>query len=198
VDVRITLTGRTPLVMHCAQLADPLNRYTRKIKEITDKPSRTKTDADYADIAKLEWMGGLYIGEVEHKGKIVVPTWNVIRTLEEAAKVTRRGRQVVRSVVPTETEVPLEFPDRDRTLEELWEMGEQYRFLTLVGIKQSKTTRMRPQFPSWALTMTVLLQENLLNFDQLREIANQAGVIEGLGDARKLGKGRFSAQVEKV
>jgi hypothetical protein len=195
-DVRITLTGRTPLVMHNVRLADPLYEYTRKIKQITDK--RTKTDYDHEQIAKLEWMGGLYIGEADHKGEIVVPTWNVIRTLEEAAKVIKKGRQVIRSVNAIEIEVPLEFPDRGRKLEELWEMGEQYRFSALVGIQRAKTTRMRPQFPNWSLTMMALLQEDLLNFEQLQEIATQAGVIEGLGDARKLGKGRFTATVEKV
>jgi hypothetical protein len=77
-------------------------------------------------------------------------------------------------------------------------MGEQYRYSTLVGVRRAKTTRMRPQFPNWSLTMMALLQEDLLNFEQLQEIASQAGVIEALGDARKLGKGRFAAKVEKV
>jgi hypothetical protein len=195
-DVRITLTGKTPLVMHTVRLADPLYEYTKAIKQITDK--RTKTETDQENIAKLEWLGGLYIGETEHKGEIVVPTWNVIRSMEEAAKVTRMGKTVIRSLSPSETELPLEFPDRGRSPIELWELDEQYRYSTLVGIQRAKTTRMRPQFPTWGLTMTALLQEELLDFDELGRIATLAGRIEGLGDARKLGKGRFDAKVEKL
>lgn len=195
-DVRVTLTGRTPLVMHSVRLADPLYEYTKAIKKITDK--RTKTEVDHEEIAKLEWLGGLYIGEGEHVGEIVVPAWNVIRSLEEAAKVTRMGKTVIRSLAPTESELVLEFPDRGRNPIELWELGEQYRYSTLVGIQRAKTTRMRPQFPSWGLTMAALLQENLLDFDELGRIATLAGAIEGLGDARKLGKGRFNAKVEKL
>jgi hypothetical protein len=195
-DVRIVLTGKSPLVMHSARLADPLYEITRAIKQITDK--RTKTEADYESIARMEWIGGLYTGESEHKDKIVVPTWNVVRSLEEAAKVTRMGKTVIRSLSPYESEVPLDFPDSERHPHELWELDEQYRYSTLVGIQRNKTTRMRPQFPIWGLTMTALLQEELLDFDELGRIATQAGKIEGLGDARKLGKGRFDAKVEKL
>jgi hypothetical protein len=181
--------------MHAARLANPLDDITRAIKQLTDK--RTKTEADHESIARLEWIGGLYTGQTEHKDKIVVPTWNVVRSLEEAAKVTRMGKTVIRSLQSYESEVPLDFPDSDRHPHELWE-DEQYRYSTLVGVQRNKTTRMRPQFPEWGLTMTALLQEDLLDFDEVGRIATQAGRIEGLGDARKLGKGRFDATVEKL
>jgi hypothetical protein len=55
-DVRIVLTGKSPLVMHSARLADPLYEITRAIKQITDK--RTKTEADYESMSygRNLWM----------------------------------------------------------------------------------------------------------------------------------------------
>src|ERR1700748_2033656 len=55
----VTFTGCTPLVIHNVRLANPLDSYTRAIKAISSK--RSKTEDDHAEMMRLEWEGGLYI-----------------------------------------------------------------------------------------------------------------------------------------
>jgi len=43
--------------MHNGQLADPMNRFTKAIKEITGK--RKKSDSDHMEISHLEFLGSL-------------------------------------------------------------------------------------------------------------------------------------------
>jgi hypothetical protein len=43
-----------------------------------------------------------------------------------------------------------------------------------------------------------LLLANLLDFDEFEEIVHTSGVVEGLGDNRVNGWGRFEAEVMKI
>lgn len=49
------------MLMHNGQLADPSNEWARAIKEISGK--RAKTAADYEEMARLEWLGSLYLNQ---------------------------------------------------------------------------------------------------------------------------------------
>ena len=51
--------GGSPLVMHNERLADPLDEYVRDIAKLSRK--RQKTEADHLEIARLEFLGGLYL-----------------------------------------------------------------------------------------------------------------------------------------
>src|SRR6266498_4564168 len=102
-EVRITLEGVSPLLMHNIRLNDRDDEFTRQIAAIAAK--RKKTDEDYKDLARLEWFGGLYVED----GVPVVPTRNVRRCLIEAGKITRQGTQVQRGVIPLALNVQLDY-----------------------------------------------------------------------------------------
>ena len=55
-QVKYHLEGASPLLMHNGALADPLNFWAKKMKEITAK--QKKTDADHEEIGRLEWRAG--------------------------------------------------------------------------------------------------------------------------------------------
>jgi len=186
--VMVQLTGKTALVQHNVRLADKLDDYTKAIAEITGK--RKKTEADEADIGKLEWFGGLYhdpdIG-------IYVPAWNVVRCFERAATITRLGTALIRAFAVSTDKLPLHHEGPAKP-EKLWELAE-YRWRTTVGVQRAKVTRVRPIFRRWSLELEAELLEDVLDPDDLRRIIDLAGRSEGLGDARKLGYGRFTAEV---
>ncbi len=186
--VLLHLNGVTGLVMHNVRLADKRDQYAKAIKEITDK--RKKTEADEEEIEKLEWFGGVY-----HDAEvgIHVPTWNVVRCLERAATVTRQGSTLVRAVAVLGDKAPLVY-DGPKDLSQLWEKPE-HRWRTTVGVQRSKITRMRPIFRRWALELEAELLEDVMNPEDFVSIAKLAGRSEGLGDARRLGYGRFTAEV---
>lgn len=187
-QIQVELTGATGLVMHNIRLADKRDEWTRAIAEITSK--RKRTDADEAEIERLEWYGGLYH---DPETGIHLPSWNVVRCFERAATITRQGTALVRAVAVMTDKVPLTY-DGPRKLEELWNRPE-FRWRTTVGVQRAKVTRMRPIFRRWSLTLEAELLEDVLSPEDLTRIIELAGRSEGLGDARKLGYGRFTAVV---
>lgn len=55
---KVTLISESPILLNNDQTADPLNYLTKAMKKISGKSK--KTDADYLELSKLEWFGGLY------------------------------------------------------------------------------------------------------------------------------------------
>ena len=82
VTYRIVGEPGEPLIMHNSQLANPLNEFTKAMKELT--PKLKKTDQQHADIARLEWRGGLYWNETDGP---YLPGLNVRRALLDAARL---------------------------------------------------------------------------------------------------------------
>lgn len=189
--IRITMTGTSPLVMHNVRLARPDDDFTRAIAKITAKRSK-QTDDDRGEVARLEFAGSLYVDE---EGPYV-PTANIRRCLVEAAKVRRFGKAVERALIPLTMSAPLQY-DGPRGVDELWKQP-RFRYSTIVAINRAKTPRMRPQFPQWGLVTEWELLTETLNIEDLIAIVHSAGLIEGLGDNRRNGFGRFTSEVKQV
>jgi hypothetical protein len=187
----IELTGTSPLVMHNPQLADPLNSFSKAIAKITAKGSKM-TDDDRFEVARLEFAGGLYTGT---QGPFQ-PAPNIIRCMANAAKITRQGRDVERALIPTAVELPLKYKGpRDPVA--LWE-NELFRYPTSVKVGRGRVQRMRPRFPDWSLKGEFELLTDALDYEDFASIAEQAGLIEGLGDNRRNGFGRFTTKVTQA
>lgn len=185
----LKLDGVTGLVLHNERLADPDDLYTRAIGEITAKKTG-KTDKDREEMARLEWYGGLYH---EPEIGVYVPSWNVIRCLEQAGKITKKGAAVIRAVSAVTDKLPLQY-EGPADLAKLYAMPE-YRLRKMVGVKGGRVVRMRPIFRRWSLEFEAEFLEDVMNIGDLERIAEQAGRSEGLCNARKLGYGRFRCEV---
>jgi hypothetical protein len=183
------LTGTRPLLMHNIHLADPGNYFAKRIAEITKDKKRKATEEGRSEIARLEWMGGIYT----EKGRIVIPTANVLKAFNETAKITRKGRDIVRALHTLDTVAPLIYGPKDvenLSIEDL-SRREDFRDMTLVGLRGQRVVRCRPIFRVWMLSIEWELETDVLDFDEIAQIVKKAGVVEGLGDNRRNGFGRF-------
>jgi hypothetical protein len=190
--IRITCQGTSQLLMHNPRLVDPDYEMTRRIKDIAGK--RKKTDEDLAQISRLEWFGGLYY----ENGTLVQPTSKVRKCLINTAKMTRHGTAVSRSLAFDSVTVPLIFDAPEKKLDELFENPKYVSRLSVV-VGGKRVMRTRAMFFPWALELTGFFIEDAgLNFDDLHRITELAGTIEGIGDNRVNGYGRFIGQVEKI
>lgn len=188
----LTLTGTAPLLMHNAQLADPLNPVSKEIKKITGK--RKKTDDDYEEIARLEHAGGLY---VDPDIGPYIPGQNVERALVDAAKLTKMGTTLKRAMFITTDVNPLGY-DGPRDPDGLWKDGRFTHTASIrVGATGGRTMRTRPQFTTWRMDCEGVLDTSLVDLTQLQDIATTAGNMIGLGDWRPR-FGRFTATVAKL
>ena len=105
--MRVILDGRaesngTPLLMHNERLADPLNEFALEIGKISKK--RGKTETDHLEIARLEFVGGMYFDDADGP---VMPVWNVVRMIQNAGKRHKLGASVLRGVIPATQTTPV-------------------------------------------------------------------------------------------
>src|SRR5262245_45659580 len=139
--VEVDIEGVTPLLMHNVRLADKTDDFARLIAEITDKPSNKRTEAENVEIERLEFLGGLYY---DQDIGVYLPTFNVIRSWEVAAKITRLGTALMRAVAVTTDKAGVRH-DGPSDPAGLWEEP-SFRFRKPVGLRGQTVMRMRPIF----------------------------------------------------
>lgn len=183
-NVRLEITGTTPLLLKNGQGANPDHPMAKEIKTYTGK--RTKTEDDRKKIAELEWFFGLYVSD---SGELIYPTANIGRCLKESGKITKKGKAVERAVIFGDLEVPLVY-DGPAEPKELFKEA-RFRDDRPVGIGMKRTMRTRPRFFPWSLVADAVLLEDVLDVEDFARIGQMAGRAIGLGDGRTLGFGRF-------
>lgn len=181
-DGRATVGG-TPLLCHNERLSDPLDPITMEIAKLSGQ--RKKTEAIYLEMARLEFVGGLYYDETLGP---CVPTWNVVRCVQDGATRFKLGKDVVRAVIPVEQLTPIEY-EGPRDIEGMWEDG---RFVSRkgVGISGRRVIRTRPSFSEWKVTAEVELDLDIMTPEKIDQCVISAGKYCGLGDNRPV-FGRF-------
>lgn len=185
--ITFKLTGIAPLIMHSGRLADPLDPATKSLKEITSK--RKKTDEDLSEMARREWLGGLYLNE---KGEVCMPGENIEAMLVEAAGA-QKMKKFFKAGVFCEGIFKVEYSG-PKNIEKLWDSGE---FRLTAGCKLNgkvRIMRTRPIFREWALTCTVSYFPQVVDRKNVVDAMEYAAVFVGLGDWRPR-YGRFSSEV---
>ena len=189
-EFTITVTGTQPLLMHNSRMANPLDPIVKAVGKITSK--RVKTDDDQEELARLDFYGGLYL---DPDVGPYLPGENFQRCLLDAARINKLGKSLERAVFIDTDVNPLAYRG-PRTADDLW-ADENFRHIKSVKIRMSRTLRCRPVFREWKCQAHGLLDTTLLNLDDLRSIAENAGTMVGLGDWRPR-FGRFTAVIEKA
>ena len=182
--VRYRLTSSAPLIQHNGQTADPTNKWAKAIKQISGK--RNKTDADYEEMARLEFLAGLYMGP----DGPVLPAKVIDGLIVTAAKKTKEGQTAKSGIYCLEPST-LEY-EGPREASELW-ADEDFRFSAIVRIRSARVVRMRPIFQDWSATINVSMEDTILNVGQLDDWMHVAGTQIGIGDWRPQ-YGRFTAE----
>lgn len=193
--VRITLTGTSALLMHNAQMSDPLNVFAKELKVYSSK--KKKTEEDHEIMSRIEFRGGLYIDA--HVGPYI-PGVNIHRTLVEGARLNKLGKDVERGLLITTDVCPLIYHG-PRDWEGLWADGS---FVDRRSVKNqsSRVMRTRPVFREWKVEAEAEVDPGVIkSLDSLQQIADQAGSMAGLGDYRPSSPhggpfGRYTAVVE--
>jgi hypothetical protein len=171
----LKITGVCALLMHNGQLADPLNHFAKEIKKISGK--RDKTEADYEQMAKLEFLGSLYLAQQEP----CLPGEMLEASMIEGAKKKKRGNQAKAGLL-CDGMYPLAY-DGPRDPHALWADG-RFRLSTGVRVQRNRVIRTRPRFEGWSAEVEIKYMPSLLNESEVRDIIKLVGEIVGLGDWR--------------
>ena len=190
-EIKIHMQGVSPLLCHNGQTADPRNTYAKAMKAVSSK--RKKTDADFDELARLEWLAGIY----RSADDLVIPDYVIESAMIAGAKKSKRGPQAKCGMFFTEHAL-LEFdgkPDaiNDDTLAGMFESG-QFTHTIGVRVGMAKVMRTRPIFRNWSCIAMAQYDPDVLNLRDIEEIAADAGKLVGIGDWRPK-HGRFLAEV---
>jgi hypothetical protein len=170
--------------MHSGALIDPQNEFTKALKKVSAK--RPKTEADENEMARLEFLGALY---VDDDRKIVLPDVNIMATLIKGAAKFKKGKDAQAGVM-VESHGTLEFPFKGTaTPEALWESG-QFSDRRNVKIQRNSIMRVRPRFNKWASRFALDIDDEICDPADVKHWLETAGARIGVGDYRPM-FGRF-------
>ena len=186
--IAFQITGVVPLLMHNGQLADPLNKFSKEIKRISGK--RAKTDADFEEMARLEFLGGLYL----YDGAPCIPGEVIEGGLcgrGGAARKVKRGKEAVQGLLCVGP-FPLDY-DGPKDAKALWEDG-GFALRNSARVKGSRVMRTRPLFGEWGATIEVQYNAQIINRQDVIDWMKVLGAEIGIMDWRPK-FGRFEVEV---
>lgn len=192
-EITIKAMGTKDLLLHNVDLANPLNKHARRMTELRATPSKRRTEKWFEEMAREQFLGAFYV--VPDIDGPAMPAENLRRSIIGAAKATRQGIHVLRSLEVTTAFVPLIY-DGPKDLEAMW--SQEWHLTRMIRGTGGASPTTFPRFPAggWAVKVPFELDESVLNLRDLQEIAQRAGRIEGLGASRKQGYGRYDALIE--
>lgn len=179
--IEFQIAGIAPLLMHNTNiLIDRLSPASKRIAEINEKKLK-RTDADFEEVAKLEFIASLYYDEDKRTG-VYIPSENIEATIVNAAKTKRRGPTARVGMMCLNPKHPLIY-DGPKTPEELYE-DKRFVDKRSVVIAGKRIMRCRPIFFPWGLRFTLLIDKQIVNPRAVQEWVEIAGKMIGLCDYR--------------
>lgn len=171
----VRLVGVAPVLMHNGRGSDPLDPMAKQVARLTRK--RSKTEADYEQIARIEWHMSLWTDG----GRPCLPGEAVEAALVQAARTKRLGRAAAAGLLCPGNPL-LEYAG-PTTIDELW-ADDRFRLRVSVQVQRRRTMRTRPIFPEWSVTVELQFLPTLFDEAQVLELLRIAGDQIGVGDWR--------------
>lgn len=187
-QIKVKITGTSPLLMHADTFANPLHPMTKAHKELTSK--RKKTDEDHEAIARSEFISSCYWNE---SGGFHIPGQNLDACLINAAKLQKLGVKFKQGVQVLEDELSLK-EKLPATPAALWDDG-GYTDARGVKVGTAKIIRYRPLIRTWNTEATVVFNPDVVNEGEVKKALEDAGALIGLGDYRPR-FGRFKVEIQ--
>jgi hypothetical protein len=191
----------SPILLHNGQLSNPLNEFSKAMKEVTAK--KKKTDGDHKLLSDLEWLGSLYVTDqvlfevkgyevvIVGGGKLCIPGENLEGMLISAAKKQKEG-VAFKSGILVDGDFPLSY-NGPKSIAELFQKP-GFRDIRRVKVGQAAIMRTRPIVRDWSAEVTVQYLPDIVNRKTVIKAMEDAGKVIGLGDYRPK-FGRFLAEV---
>jgi hypothetical protein len=188
-EASFKIKGISPLLMHCGQTADPVNCFSRAMKNQSKK--RNKTDDDYISLANLEWFAGLYTTPrittdidgnvtIPDGAKLIIPAHVLDSCIREGAKKNKEGKLASAGVIVTgDGEIIT-----DAKSVKAASQDEAFRFSAAVRVGTAKVIRTRPRFDAWEINFTAEIDESVCEVRQVTSWLQSAGKLVGIGDWR--------------
>ena len=177
----LTLTGKTTLLTKNIRGSDPDEPIVRDIARLNALKGKI-TDEQRAERDFLKWKSALYFDDTDGP---VLPAPNVFRSIQQAAALTRQGKDIERGLVMAALQAPLDYPG-PRTIEGLWGGGQSVHVdRRMAVVNRAPIPTLRPAFPQWSASFEFDLDEDIMSMDDFAYVAERAGRLIHVGDYRR-------------
>ena len=220
VRYEFSLKGTTPLLLHAddVEKADALEAWR--------KDPRNKSKSKAGDDRSPPWTWWTYCYQTDDEKFLSIPAANLSKTLSIAGSSIKMGKQatykkaVMSSISPEEDHFILHAggsplsADKFRDIAEMEEFKHQADavrempgcslFLKRAVVGQKKHVRVRLKVEAWSIRGTLLMLNDSISTDVLKELFTLAGRYSGLGDWRPSSPkspgrfGMFTAELKKL
>ena len=184
-EVKITIKGTEPLIMHSAYGLNLRTELAQEKAAITVKKGSNRTDADDARLAIIECLQAFWLDDA---GEITIPPEAFRKCLETAARKGREGPAVREGLMVFRSAFKY---DRDKLGNTPEEVANKAQFVTTAVVQRSRVLRVRPKFDEWSATFSVEYDEELVDRAKLERWIDIGGRRIGLGDWRPEKSGRY-------
>ena len=146
------------------------------LKQISAK--RGKTDADFEEMARIEWYASLYT----FKERLIIPSHVLEASFIGGARKLKLGKQAQAGLF-VENHAQLAFDGDNLTIDQLFERDEN-RFTVPVRVQSSRIMRTRCIVEAWETDIVVVYEDTTLNRQVVLDAINACGEQVGLCDWR--------------
>lgn len=198
--LKVKWTGIRPLIMHNADMVDPLNPFVRRIKEIHSKGSKKLTDSDREEMQRLEWEGALYW---DTDLGLCLTSDILEATIKAGAQKIRLGKAMEAACFVTEPVVRIDtktkYPKEKQALYDTKgpDGSPAYQIRKAVRVPPrtgARLMKVRPLIPTgWSVTFEIEFDESVVNGKDLLKAMTEAGALVGCCDWRPK-FGRFTVE----
>ena len=189
IKAKVTIAGKRPLLFHKFSVdAIPLEK-----KEQVGVPGNNPS----------EWKSTVLMTP---NRQLYIEASYIFGSLRDGARHTKKGRGSLQSLVVStlcviEEEILIDrFLPKER---DLTQDKTQPVYLDIRSVKNPNTKGRNVRYriatsPGWSATFTIEFENTVVATQQMMSIIRDAGALEGLGDGRKIGFGRFELQAFEV
>lgn len=168
-EIKVTIQGTSPLL------------FNRFIDASIEGKTKRKAGAEKEqDVEKK-----LYLTE---QGKIYTPATHIIGTLINASKnfqIKGKGKSTYSKLVGSSVEV------KEEAIVHKNQKWEKYSISAVNPMTRGRMIVVRPRLNEWSLTFTLILKDEGISVETIKEILDYAGIYTGIGDWRPEKKGKF-------
>lgn len=198
--LKVKWTGLRPLVMANPQAVNVVNPYAKAGREINNalKAAKKKDNIEImeekaAEARKNDFESSAYFDEAG----FYLPDTVVLACIKEAAKAAKKGKDIDRSVLMSESQVRIHAKVNHKTLEAAFEddsfrLEGPCKIPPKTGVLVWKCRAMIPT--GWSFSFTLEYDDNQITSGALQSICETAGNMIGVGGWRPK-FGRFISEV---
>ena len=181
VRARVGITGTRPLLQH---------RFGPEALPL-EKGERTGVAGNDPEEWKRTCM-------VTPKGQLYIMGTYVFGMLRDAAKHTKKGKGSIQPLVAATLQIEDDIILMDRFVPKDGATNDatQPVFIHVCGVVNPSTKARNVRYrlaasAGWNMEFTLLWDKTIVSRDQMRAVLNDAGILVGLADGRRMGYGRF-------